>query len=98
MVVRSHNLPGYTLKVALSPPHLDDAASDSRLARIGTAPVPQISATWHTELELNGFETATIAELPTQQTQIDMGLVQQEALDTCEEDGQIERRHVEGHE
>jgi hypothetical protein len=68
------------------------------LARIGTAHAPQISATWDTELELNGFETATIAELPTQQAQIDMGLVQREALDTCEEDGQIERSPVEGHE
>jgi hypothetical protein len=37
-------------------------------------------------LELDGFETATIADLPTEQAQIDMGMVQREPLDSCEED------------
>jgi hypothetical protein len=46
-----------------------------KLARIGTAQTPQISATLDAQLKLNGFETAMVAELPTQQAQIDMGLV-----------------------
>jgi hypothetical protein len=33
------------------------------LTRIGTAHAAQISATWDTQLELNGFETAPIPEL-----------------------------------
>jgi hypothetical protein len=58
--------------------------------RIGSAKTPQIRATLNSQLKLDGFETAMIAKLSTQQTQIDMGLVQRELLDTCEEDGKIE--------
>lgn len=35
------------------------------LASIGAAHVPQISATLDAQLELDGFETAAIADLPT---------------------------------
>lgn len=59
---------------------------------------PQISATLDAQLELDGFETATIADLPTKQAQIDMGMVQREPLDSCEEDWEIERRPLERHE
>ena len=68
------------------------------LTRIGATHAPQISATLDAQLELDGFETAPIAELPTKQAQIDMGLVQREPLDGCEEDWEIERRPVERHE
>jgi hypothetical protein len=45
------------------------------LASIGAAHAPQISATWDAQLEFDGFETATIAELSTKQPQINMGLI-----------------------
>jgi len=60
------------------------------LASIGAAHAPQISATLDAQLELDGFETATIADLPTKQAQIDMGMVQREPLDSCEEDWEID--------
>lgn len=50
------------------------------LASIGAAHATQISATLDAQLELDGFETATIADLPTKQAQIDMGMVQREPL------------------
>jgi len=68
------------------------------LSSIGAAHPPQISATLDAQLELNGFETATIADLPTKQAQIDMGMVQREPLDSCEEVWAIERRPLERHE
>ena len=68
------------------------------LASIGAAHAPQISPTLDAQLELDGFETATIADLPTRQAQIDMGMVQREPLDSCEEDWEIERRPLERHE
>ena len=68
------------------------------LSSIGAAHAPQISATYDAQLELDGFETATIADLPTKQAQIDMGMVQREPLDSCEEDWEIERRPLERHE
>jgi len=56
------------------------------LASIAAAHAPQISATLDAQLELDDFETATIADLPTKQAQIDLGMVQREPLDSCEED------------
>jgi len=68
------------------------------LASIGAAHAPQISAIVDAQLELDGFETPTIADLPTKQAQIEMGIVQREPLDSCEEDWEIELRPLERHE
>jgi hypothetical protein len=68
------------------------------LANIGAAHVPQISATLDAQLEFDGSETAIIADLPTKQAEIDMGMVQRKPLDSCDEDWEIERRFLERHE
>jgi len=60
------------------------------LARIGATQAPQISATVDAQLKFDSFETTTITELPTEQAQIDMRLVQGDPLNACEKDGKIE--------
>jgi hypothetical protein len=98
MVVCSHSLPRYTPTVALWPPHPDYAANDSRAGQYRRRSCPTNQRDLGAQLELDGFETATIADLPTKQAQIDMGMVQREPLDSCEEDWEIERRPLERHE
>ena len=67
------------------------------LTRIGAAQAPQICAR-DAKLVLDGFESASRAELTAEQTEIHMRLIEREPLDRCEEDRQIERGAIKRHE